>query len=182
MNTEPRTRTANGSAIIRATLSTASPTSPASARHSAEVAGVASLSFFRHFRFHSFCASRLSFASRTATVSMIEMYGSLSIWASLPWLPEGGIQARLERKGESDGHHPKGGLLLRHRARQAGRRSADLRRVARCGCEPAGSPCLPKRAEIADRRRAGRCGGISHGREECRTQTVEAQDGLPDRR
>src|SRR5947209_16657669 len=131
MNTEPRTKTANGNAMIITILSSATATSAPSARHSAELAGVACRSFCRHFRFHSFCASRLSFASRTATVSMTGMYGSLSIWASLHWLPEAGIQARLERKGGSDGHHPKGGLLLRHRAGQAGRGSADLRRVAR---------------------------------------------------
>src|SRR6266487_1560278 len=70
MNTEPRTSTANGSAMISATLPMALSTSTPRARHSAGLAGAALRSFWRHFRRHSFCTSRLSRSSRTATLSI----------------------------------------------------------------------------------------------------------------
>src|SRR5436189_9716 len=67
MNTEPRTSTANGSAMISATWPMALSTWAPRARHSAALAGAAFRSFWRHFRRQSFCTSRLSRSSRTAT-------------------------------------------------------------------------------------------------------------------
>src|SRR3989441_4467203 len=78
MNTEPRTSTTNGEAMIRAILRKPISASPARAFHSADVDGAAC----RHFRRHSRCASFLRRANRTATPSMRKMYVSDCIRAS----------------------------------------------------------------------------------------------------
>src|SRR6185436_6181765 len=74
MNTDPRTSTANGSAMITTTFRTAPAASAASARHSAAFDGVAWRSFLRHFAFHSFRTSRFKRSSFTAIPSMKGIY------------------------------------------------------------------------------------------------------------
>src|SRR5574341_1623758 len=75
MKTDPRTRTPNGSAMMRAILSNPLSAASPSARHSLALAGAAWRSCCRHFRFHSFRASRFRRSSLTAMPSIGEIYG-----------------------------------------------------------------------------------------------------------